>query len=153
MQRRLSSSNSGLESQVEENDNVRVHPPEHDHGHEEGGDGDGGSRSQEGDEHTESGGLQRDHDADTEVPRPASGQDDAAGVTVPQPAAAVDEDEEAEDGDEEMLYRVPGSFYFSEQDHVGGEGEDEGDAHHGRGHEHGWIGLFQRLGLHAHHRA
>ena len=69
-----------------------------------------------------------------------------------------EEDEEAEDGDEdeEMLYRVPGSFYFSEQEgRDGGKAEGGHDSHHGRGHEHehGWIGLFQRLGLHAHHRA
>ena len=165
MQRRLSSSNSGLESQVEENDNVRVHPPEHEHEHDHEGEGGGEARrraqerEKEKEDQTESGGLQRDRDDDTEVPGPPSGQDNAAGVTEPKAAAAVDEDEEAEDGDEEMLYRVPGSFYFSEQehDHVGGEGGGEGghDSHHGRGHEHehGWIGLFQRLGLHAHHRA
>ena len=161
MQRRLSSSNSGLESQVEENDNVRVHPPEHEHerDHERERGGEGRRRSQEGEDQTESSGIRGKGDDDTEVPSPASGQDNAAGVTAPKAAAAVDEDEEAEDGDEdeEMLYRVPGSFYFSEQDqgHVGGEGEGGHDSHHGRGHEHehGWIGLFQRLGLHAHHRA
>ena len=137
--RRLSSSSNVLDPHHEENDNVKVHPPrENEHASADVNEG-----------MEEESGTSQPLREDEVVQRVTQQIPQSEPDSIPQVAAknlSIPNHE-----DDEHLYRVPGSFDLSNP--VTGEDEEtDQDNNQNRNHEHGWIGLLQRLGIHSHHR-